>query len=175
MSEEELVGRARQGDRDAFAGLVRSHERRLLALCWSMLGDREEARDAAQDALLQAFQNLGRFDGGRSFAPWLLGIGAKRCLDRLRKRRTFLRYFQGHAREWLGRGAPDPEAEAGGEMAGRLLLKLPARERAAISLAAFEGFSAREIGAALGCSESTARVHLFNARLKLKKEVADEM
>ena len=60
-------------------------------------------------------------------------------------------------------------------MAGRLLLKLPARERAAISLAAFEGFSAREIGAALGCSESTARVHLFNARLKLKKEVADEM
>lgn len=40
MSEEELVCRARRGDRDAFAGLVREHERRLLALCWNMLGDR---------------------------------------------------------------------------------------------------------------------------------------
>lgn len=175
MSEEELVCRARQGDRDAFAGLVRGHERRLLALCWNMLGDRDEARDAAQDALLQAFQNLGRFDGGRAFAPWLLGIGAKRCLDRLRKRRTFLRYFQGHAGEWLGRPAPGPEAAAAGESAGRLLQRLPAKERAAISLAAFEGFSAREIAAALGCAESTARVHLYKARLRLKKEVADEM
>ncbi len=175
MSEEELVRSARQGDRDAFAGLVRSHEKRLLALCWNMLGDREEARDAAQDALLQAFQNLERFDGGRGFAPWLLGIGAKRCLDRLRRRRTFLRYFRGHAGEWLGGEAPRPEAAAEAETAGRLLQRLPARERAALSLTVFEGFSAREVAAALGCSESTARVHVYNARVRLKKEVADEL
>lgn len=175
MSEEELIRCARLGDRDAFAGLVSAHEKKLLALCWNMLGDREEARDAAQDALLQAFLNLGRFDPGRSFVRWLLGIGAKRCLDRLRKKRTFLRYFQGHAGEWLGGAAPGPEAVAVGEDAGRLLQRLPARERAAISLAVFEDFNAREIAAALGCSESTARVHLFNARVKLKKEVADEM
>ena len=140
-----------------------------------MLGEREEARDAAQDALLQAFQYLGRFDAGRSFCQWLLGIGAKRCLDRLRKKRTFLRYFQGHAREWLGREEPRPEAAAERESAGRLLQRLPPRERAAISLAVFEGFSAREIAGSLGCSENTARVHLFNARVRLKKEVADEL
>lgn len=173
MTEEELIRSAQLGDRDAFAGLVSRHEKKLLALCWNMLGEREEARDAAQDALLQAFQNLARFDAGRSFCQWLLGIGAKRCLDRLRKRKTFLRYFQGHANEWLAREGPRPEAVAETESAGRLLQKLPARERAAVSLAVFEGFGAREIAAALGCSENTARVHLFNARVRLKKEVAD--
>ena len=173
MTETELIRSAQLGDRDAFAGLVSSHEKKLLALCWNMLGEREDARDAAQEALLQAFENFARFDPGRSFVKWLLGIGAKRCLDRLRQRRTFLRYFQDYAREWLGRGGPRTETAADGENAGRLVQKLSPRERAVISLAVFEEFSAREIGAALGCSENTARVHLFNARVKLKKEVAD--
>jgi RNA polymerase sigma-70 factor (ECF subfamily) len=175
MTETELIRTAQLGDRDAFAGLVSCHEKKLLALCWNMMGDREEARDAAQEALLQAFQNFDRFDAGRSFAKWLLGIGAKRCLDRLRKRRTFLKYFQGHAGEWLGGDVPRPEAVAGKESAGRLLQKLTPRERAAISLAVFEDFSVHEIAALQGCSENTVRVRLFNARVKLKKEVADDL
>lgn len=175
MTETELIRNAQLGDRDAFAGLVSSHEKKLLALCWNMLGEREEARDAAQEALLQAFENLSRFDAGRSFIKWLLGIGAKRCLDRLRQRRTFLRYFQDHAREWQGRGGPRTASAADGESAGRLLQKLSSRERAVVSLTVFEDFSAREIAAALGCAENTVRVHLFNARVKLKKEVADGM
>jgi len=138
-----------------------------------MLGEREEARDAAQESLLQAFENFSRFDAGRSFVKWLLGIGAKRCLDRLRRRRRFLKYFEGLAREW-SRPADAPAASDPGDgRVLRLLRMLSARERAAISLAVFEDFSAREIAAALGCSENTARVHLFNARVKLKKEVSD--
>jgi RNA polymerase sigma-70 factor (ECF subfamily) len=173
MTEEELIRDAGRGDRAAFAGLVSCHEKKLLALCWNMLGEREEARDAAQETLLQAFQNFARFEAGRSFVKWLLGIGAKRCLDRLRQRRTFLRYFQDYARE-KGRPVDAPVmGDPGDGRAGRLLQKLSPRERAAISLAVFEDFSAREIAALQGCSENTVRVHLFNARLKLKKEVAD--
>ncbi|MCU0236340.1 MAG: RNA polymerase sigma factor [Acidobacteria bacterium] len=173
MTESELIRSAQLGDRDAFAGLVSCHEKKLLALCWNMMGDREEARDAAQDAMLQAFQNIDRFDAGRSFVKWLLGIGAKRCLDRLRRRRTFLKYFQDYGRE---RGQPAAAPAMGGPgdgRAGRLLQKLSPRERAAISLAVFEDFSAREIADLQGCSENTVRVRLFNARMKLKKEVAD--
>ena len=175
MTETELICNARLGDRDAFAELVSSHEKKLLALCWNMLGDRDEARDAAQEALLQAFQNLERFDTGRSFIKWLLGIGAKRCLDRLRARRTFRRFFQNYVQEWQGRGEWRNPALVDNGSAGRLLQKLSGRERTAISLAVFEDFSAREIAAVLGCSENTARVHLFNARRKLKKEVACDM
>lgn len=172
MTETDLIRNARLGDRDAFGGLVSSHEKKLLALCWNMLGERDEARDAAQEALMQAFENIARFDPERSFIKWLLGIGAKRCLDRLRRRRRFLGYFVDRAREW---SRPAADRAAGEGRAGRLLQRLSARERAVISLAVFEDFSAREIAATLGCSENTARVHLFNARLKLKKEVADGM
>ena len=87
----------------------------------------------------------------------------------------FLRYFQDYVREWERRRPADaPAANNPGDGSdGRLLQKLSPRERVAISLSAFEDFNAREIAAALGCSENTARVHLFNARVKLKKEVAD--
>lgn len=179
MTEGELVLKARQGDRDAFAGLVSLHEKKLLALCWNMLGEREEARDAAQETLLQAFQNLERFDPERSFLKWLLGIGAKRCLDRLRRRRTFRRLFQQYALERgpaLRQGPAGPSAPAPGGpdegRTGRLLQRLSPKERATVSLAVFEGFNAREIAELEGCTESTVRVRLFNARLKLRKEVA---
>jgi RNA polymerase sigma factor (sigma-70 family) len=175
MTEAELIRDAQQGDRGAFGELVCRHEKKLLALCWNMMGDRDEARDAAQEALLQAFQNLERFDAGRSFIKWLLGIGAKRCLDRLRARKTFRRFFQNYILEWQRRGGLRNEALVDTGSTGRLLQKLSGRERTAISLAVFEDFSAREIAAVLSCSENTARVHLFNARSKLKKEVVNDM
>ena len=175
MTEPELIRDAQQGDRAAFGELALRHEKKLLALCWNMMGDRDEARDAAQEALLQAFQNLERFDAERSFIKWLLGIGAKRCLNRLRARKTFRRFFQNYVQEWRGRGGLRNPALGDSGNTGRLLQKLSGRERTAISLAVFEDFSAREIAAVLGCSENTARVHLFNARSKLKKEVANDM
>jgi RNA polymerase sigma-70 factor (ECF subfamily) len=175
MTEAELIRDARQGDRAAFGELACRHEKKLLALCWNMMGDRDEARDASQEALLQAFQNLERFDAGRSFVKWLLGIGAKRCLNRLRACKTFRRFFQDYIREWRGQGGVRSPALVDTGSTGRLLQKLSRRERTAISLAVFEDFSAREIAAVLGCSENTARVHLFNARGKLKKEVARDM
>ena len=150
MTETDLIRNARLGDRDAFAGLVSSHEKKLLALCWNMLGERDEARDAAQEALLQAFENFARFDPERSFIKWLLGIGAKRCLDRLRQRRKFLGYFVDRARERVWPAVDPPFATEG--RTGRLLQQLSARERAVISLAVFEDFSAREIAATLGLS-----------------------
>jgi RNA polymerase sigma factor (sigma-70 family) len=175
MTEAELIGNAQQGDREAFGELACLHEKKLLALCWNMTGDRDEARDAAQEALLQAFQNLERFDAERSFIKWLLGIGAKRCLDRLRARRTFRQFFQNYVQERHGRGELRNPALVDNGSTGRWLQKLSGRERTAISLAVFEDFSAREIAAVLGCSENTARVHLFNARVKLKKEVTREL
>ena len=175
MTEAELIRNARQGDRAAFGELVSHHEKKLLALCWNMTGDRDEARDAAQEALLQAFQNMERFDEGRSFIKWLLGIGSKRCLNRLRARRTFRRFFQNYVQEWRGQGGRRGQALVDSGCTGRILQKLSGRERTAISLAVFEDFNAREIAAILGCSENTARVHLFNARCKLKKEVTCDL
>lgn len=170
MEEQELIRRSLDGDRAAFTSLAECYGKALLTLCRHMTGDREEARDAAQEALLQAFQHLDRFDPQRSFAKWLLGIGAKACLRRLRQRRTFLRFFHSYSREYHCR-RDGRAAEPAGDDNGRLLQALNPRERTVVTLAVLQDFSAREIGAVLGCSEKTVRVHLFNARCKLKKEV----
>lgn len=164
-----FIDRVLAGDIDAFETLVTRYQASLLALAANMLGDRDEARDVAQETFLQAYSGLVRFDRARDFKTWLLAIGVKRCLDRLRRKKTFLKYFQKEMREGNpGLFKPVRSIEES-EFFYPLLKKLKQKERTAVSLWVNEGFQAREIGAVIGCSEATARVHLFNARKKLKK------
>ncbi len=171
IDEAEIVRRCRQGDTAAFAPLVERYQAQVLAFAASMLRDREEARDAAQEAFIQAFIGLASFDDRRSFRSWLLGIVAKRCLDRLRKQRTFFRFVTRYQEE-----VPlcDPPVE-GEDRVYRLLARLPARQRLVIWLSAVGGCSNTEIAQALGCSESTVRVHVCHARKQLQKEIHGEL
>ncbi len=166
--EGRLIEAARRGDQAAFAELVRGLQPQALAFAAGMLRERDEACDAVQEAFVQAWLHLASFDPQRSFRPWLLGITAKRCLDRLRQRRRFGDFF----RRFAPAAATSTTGAGGARLeTAELLAKLPPRERQAIWLQLAASCSAREIGAALGCSESTARVHLYNARRRLHKEV----
>ncbi len=69
--ELELVVRARRGERDSFAILIRHHSPRLLRLAERMLGDRDAAEDAVQDGVMSAWRRLGEFRGDASFGTWL--------------------------------------------------------------------------------------------------------
>lgn len=82
-----LVERARRGDDDAFADLVRRHEEAVRALCHRVLGSAEDAEDAAQDAFVKAWSALARFDTARPFRPWVLRIASNCALERCRRRR----------------------------------------------------------------------------------------
>jgi len=84
--EEEFVKEAREGDRNAFANLVREHHPRVILLCRSMLGNDAEADDAAQEVFLKTFQKLEEFDGRSRLATWLHRISVNLCLDLLRRR-----------------------------------------------------------------------------------------
>ncbi|MDP8956348.1 MAG: sigma-70 family RNA polymerase sigma factor [Actinomycetota bacterium] len=85
-SDQELVRRFQQGQEDAFGDLMRRHERRVYNLAYRMLGNTEEARDAAQDTFLSCFRNLERFRGEAAFTTWLHRIAVNICYDSLRKR-----------------------------------------------------------------------------------------
>ena len=78
---------ARDGDRRALEALVEASYDRVHALCRRMLGNDEDALDAAQDALLAAVRALHRFDGRSTFATWIYRIATNTCLDELRRRR----------------------------------------------------------------------------------------
>jgi RNA polymerase sigma-70 factor (ECF subfamily) len=81
-----LVRRFQTGDHTAFVELMQRHERRVYNLAYRMLGSPEDARDAAQDAFLSCYRNLGRFRGESAFATWLHRIAVNACYDVLRKR-----------------------------------------------------------------------------------------
>ena len=82
-----LVGRAQGGEADAFGALVRRFQNLAVATAWARLGDAERARDAAQDAFIDAFLHLGQLREPAAFPGWLRRIVGKHC-DRQTRRRA---------------------------------------------------------------------------------------
>src|SRR3954468_20141342 len=76
------------GDPNAFSELVRRHRDRMWGVALRTLGDREEAADALQDALISAFRNAGSYRGDAAVTTWLHRVVVNACLDRLRRRKA---------------------------------------------------------------------------------------
>src|SRR5260370_37301217 len=96
----EALARVAAGDADAFGSLVEAHQERLLRLCERMLGDAEEARDAAQEVFLKAYRKAGDFRPQGQVYTWLYRIATNLCLNKLRRRRG------GRCVPWGGPGGP---------------------------------------------------------------------
>jgi len=99
VTDDELVRLARAGDVDAFDQLVIRHQAAVFRAALAALRVREEAEEAAQDALVRAWKNLGAFRGGSSFKTWLVSIAWNRAISR---RRSLSR--------WVARRAPLADA-----------------------------------------------------------------
>src|SRR5512135_2032324 len=84
--QAELLLRARAGDRYAFEALMVRHERLVFHTAWRLLGDREEARNAAQEVFLRLHRSLHRVDERRPLEPWLYRLTVNACRDLQRKR-----------------------------------------------------------------------------------------
>lgn len=177
----EVLERVAHGDIEAFGVLVERHEDRLLRLCGRLLGDPEEARDAAQDAFLRAFRKAGSFRPAGQVFTWLYRIAVNLCFNRLRRRRI-VRFvpFAGPAE--VGGEAPEMDPADGGPDAARRLQAherwqatrraiagLPANQQAVLVLTRFEGLSYREAAQSLGVSESAIESRLFRAMRALER------
>jgi len=140
------------------------------------LGEPEAAEDAAQETFLRAYQNLYRYDQSRSFATWLLSIGAHYCIDRLRRRKLSVfsvdeENDDGTSFEIADASSPDPEAESvKHEERDRLhiLLKdLDETDQAAVILRYWYDFSEVEIAESLKLTVSAVKSRLHRARRAL--------
>jgi RNA polymerase sigma-70 factor (ECF subfamily) len=169
--ERELVLAAQRGDREAFAALVRLHERRAYAVARAIAATHEDAEDAVQDGFLHAYRALGRFRPEQAFGAWLHRIVANAALDIGRRRKV---RDAEPLPETVSLPLRDP-AESD-ELRRRLvagLAALPERQRAVIVLHDVEGFTHGEIGGMLGIPEGTARSDLHHARVALRKMLSD--
>lgn len=171
VGERELVLAAQGGDRDAFAGLVRMHQRRAYAIARAIVVVHEDAEDAVQDAFLHAYKALDRFIPDQSFGAWLNRIVSNAALDLVRRRKV-------REVEPLHDTVPLPfrDPAVSGELRDRLtraLVTLTPRQRAVIVMHDVEGYTHGEIGGTLGIPEGTARSDLHHARAALRRLLQD--
>ena len=167
--DETLVRESQNGDPAAFEALVRQHQRMVHSLTYRMTGSLADAEDLAQETFVRAYEQIAQYQGGAKFSTWLYRIAINACLNwRQREHRRLEVHTQ-----WANSAEIDrPESHNGhSDQTLRVqaaLLKLPARQRAAVVLTVYDGLNHAEAAKALGCSETTVSWRVFAARRKLK-------
>ena len=186
MTEQELVRRAKDGDQLAFEQLVTDNEKRIYNLCRRMVGDQEDAAELCQEAFLNAWRGLPRFQGESAFSTWLYRLASNVCLDFLRreKRRKSLSLtvVSLDQEEAVELEIPDQRYAPEGELE-RLeqrqairdgLARLSEEHRQVLVLRELSGLSYREIAQLLGVEEGTVKSRIARARGALRKVLVEE-
>ncbi len=189
-ADRELVRRAREGDQAAYRALVERYQRRVFSLALTLLKDRDDAADVAQETFLKAYQGLSSFKGEAGFYTWLYRIANNLAIDLIRRR--------GHTvREEIDEELLDPEAAQAcegllatrlgvdpaeeamrhelGETLERALAELPEKHRAILILREVEGLSYEELSLALDIPKGTVMSRLFHARAKMQRLLTGEL
>lgn len=173
-SEAALVARAREGDAEAFDSLIRRYLRPAFAVALAGVGDPSDAEDVVQDAFVRAVQRIHDCREPERFGAWLLQIVRNHARNHNRYRRVRrTEQLDEELAAQIGDG-PLHSTELS-ELRAHLLeavKELTALQREVILLYDIEGWSHREIAERLGISEGSARVHLHNARKRLRGRMA---
>jgi RNA polymerase sigma-70 factor, ECF subfamily len=163
------VERCLQGDTSAFRTLVERYQRVLFTVAVRMLGDADEATDAAQDAFVRAYRKLQTYDQGHKFFSWLYRILVNECLNVRRTRRLLVPLDAGMAAgDNPHRIAEQAELR---ESVRSALGRLTVAYREVVVLRHYAGMSYAEIGEALGVPEKTVKSRLYSARQQLGEDL----
>ena len=185
MTEQELVARARRGDESAFEALVTENEKRIYNLCRRLTGNQEDAAELTQEAFLNAWRGLGRFQGESSFSTWLYRLATNACIDFLRKekRRQSLSMTVSLDDEEEARQVELPDERYAPEGAleraearravAEGLERLTLEHRQVLVMREIHGLRYAEIGQVLGLEEGTVKSRIARARGALRKVLTE--
>jgi RNA polymerase sigma-70 factor (ECF subfamily) len=181
--DDDLVERARTGDRDAFEELVRRHHQRVYRTLLAVTGNKEDAEDLAQTTFLKAFEHLGEFHGTAKFSTWLTRIAVNEGLQRLRARKPMVsldetgpdeseEFRPRQVRSW---GETPEQALTRSEIrtvVEQELMHLPEKYRMVVMLRDLEELSTEETARALGLGIAVVKTRLLRGRLMLRERLA---
>jgi RNA polymerase sigma-70 factor (ECF subfamily) len=173
-----MLVQVQKGNQEAFTHLVEVYQRPVYNLCYRMLGDANEAEDAAQETFLRVYRNISHFDNKRPFSTWLLSIAAHHCIDQLRKRRMIVVSMDELPYIDPPDGTPGPEATLhmleNQRQVQKLLEELNPQDRAAVIMYYWYDFSYEEIAKSLSLSVSAVKSRLHRARHTLAQTWQDQ-
>lgn len=183
MCESGLVAAAKRGQSAAFEALCQPHARKLQQTTYRITRNREDAEDAVQDALLNAFVHLRNFDGRSSFATWLTRIAINSALMILRKKRSSLETpmstsddFGADAPSYqIADHAPNPEKHYAQFEKERILhstiRSLRPKLRRTVEFQQLQERSIKETAKAMCISVAATKGRLFHAKAVLRKSL----
>ncbi|MDF2439935.1 MAG: polymerase sigma-70 factor, subfamily [Abditibacteriota bacterium] len=181
-AEAQLIERCRGGDLEAFDELMSLHQNRIFNLCYWILGDRDEAADAAQDAFVRAWRAMPTFRAESALGTWLHRIAVNVCLDaKARRKKTPLPYSTFESEDDDGSitrlDPPDKSDTPEQSLARRerrdavlqALAALPEHHRAVIVLFDMQGHTYEDAAEVLHLPMGTLKSRLNRARTALRQ------
>lgn len=173
-ADEALIARIKAGEVQLFESLMRRHNRRVYRVARSFTKSDAEAEDVMQEAYINAFMQIHRFEGRARFSSWLTRIAINEALGRRRREKPFAEAEL----EKLMDGAKGPEESAySAEVVAlleRAVAELPEIFRLVFVLRAVEQLSVREVAECLDITEETVKTRYFRARAQLKDALAEQ-
>jgi len=169
MDDPTAIRNCQAGDKEAFRHLVERYQSQAIGHAIAILGNREDALDALQDAFLDAFHALGQFDVERRFYPWFYVI-LRNCCFKLASGRKKRELGSSEEIEIL---APTPSLEPEETMLlERMMLELKAEDRELITLKHLDGLSYEELAQRMEVPLGTVMSRLYHARKRLRDKLA---
>lgn len=178
MDEKQLIERAIRGDAHAFNELMSAQERRMFAVAMRMFGNREDAEDCLQDAMIRIYRAISGFKFQSSFSTWVYRVTMNTCLDELRRRKNRPNTSLDGLLDagWMpadGQDTPEQHAirsEVRGSLYG-FIGELPEDMRAAVVLRDIQGLAYEDIATALDTNVGTVKSRISRGREKLRQKI----
>ena len=179
ITDDELVRLVLAGDETAFASIFERYRKLVIHLVSRFFRRREEIEDIVQQSFTKIYFSLKDFRGGRekSFASWMSRLTVNACYDELRRRgrrsENLFSDFTEEEREYFEQIAAENAENAESslvarDLAEKILARLDAKERLALTLLHGEDFSVSEVARIVGWSESNVKTRLFRCRNNLR-------
>lgn len=177
-ADHDLVARSRTGDQRAFGALIDRYKARIYHTTLRILGNREDAEEAAQDTFVRAYRGLENFREDATFSTWIYRICVNTCLNKLASRKRFKAQDIDRTPIEELPYAESPEADfADEDLHSRVLLtmaKLPAQYRTVLVLYHIQHLAYQEIAEIMQMPMGSVKTHLFRARAMLREQVLRE-
>src|ERR1700752_2342 len=169
MDDPDVIRKCQAGSKDAFRYLVERYQSEAMGHARAILFDREDALDAVQEAFIDAYQAIGRFDISRQFYPWFYTILRNRCFKLLAGRKK--QVLQSLDEELILASVREvpPEDRVALE---RALQELSPEERELVTLKHLDGLSYEELAERLEIPKGTVMSRLYHARKRLREKLA---